>query len=480
MWKSRLFFLLGCWLLILCGLQLFPMLVAAILGETVAFQAIFSAFILCVLIGGALFLGFRSTEKIRIPKLTIFLPITGAIVLAWGAGLPFFFLYPDLGMVSAFYDGMSLITTNGTTAYEGMWGNFYSIELWRGLSTWVGGFLALCIALSFLTAMNVGGLQLHRSPLPFGDSEAGYPRMKATAVTLYPLYIAVTAACLFFLVLSGVPFGDALLAAFGIISTSGYNPTLSGSLSGTFPQLITIIFLVISISNWDIQYAFWNKKRMDKSLHIELKTTLIMIGALLLLALYLMPISSFNGLLNHISAIVASVSTFGIYPEGYENEINNRVDMGIILLIGAGIGGAAVSTGGGLKQLRAVIVYFTGKAEVERLAHPHSVKGIIFQGADVNRGDIEAVWLLLGGFVFVLAIGTLLLAVLGIHFQDALTMAFSALTLSGPVIDVVDPAFGGFAGLQTPDYIILSVLMMIGRIEVSLFLALFSKALWRG
>ena len=83
--------MLGCWLLILCALQLIPLFTAAALSEVAAFQALFSAFILTVLIGGALFLGFRSTEKIRIPKLTIVLPVAGAVVLAWGAGAAILF-----------------------------------------------------------------------------------------------------------------------------------------------------------------------------------------------------------------------------------------------------------------------------------------------------------------------------------------------------------------------------------------------------
>ncbi|UTW57437.1 TrkH family potassium uptake protein [Kordiimonas sp. SCSIO 12603] len=481
MWKSRLYFLLGCWLLILSGLELIPLFTAAILSEFAAFQALFSAFILTVLIGGALFLGFRSTEKIRIPKLTIILPVAGAFILAWGAGLPFFFLFPDEGMVPALYEGMSLITTNGTSAYEGLIREGgYSIELWRGLASWIGGFLGLSIILSFLTAMNIGGLQLHRSPLAFGDSEAGYPRMKATAHTLLPLYLTVTACCMFFLLLSGVTFADAVLLAFGIISTSGFSPELSYNFNNIGTQIFTIIFLIVSISNWDVQYAFWRRKKLDHSMHSELRTSLLMSGMLLLLLIYVMPVETFRTFIDHAFAVISSVATFGLYPEAYTKTVSNSVDVSIILLVGAGIGGAVVGTSGGLKQLRAIVVFFAGKAEVERLAHPHSVKGIIYQKDDVQRSDIEAVWLFLGGFVFILAMGTILLGILGIHFQDALSMSFSALTLSGPIIDIVDPDFGGFTGLQDADYFILTFLMMIGRIEVSLFFALFSKALWRG
>ncbi len=480
MWISRLFFLIGCWILILCALQLIPLFTALLSSEAVAFQALLSAFVFSLLVGGALFLGFRSTERIRIPKLTIFLPIAGATVLAFFAGLPFFFLHPDEGLIPAYYEGMSLITTNGTSAYEGIALPSFSIELWRVIVAWAGGFMALCVALSFLTAMNIGGLQLHRSPLPLGDSEAGYPRLKSAAKTLYPLYILITLTCFILLVITGVQFDTAMIMSMAIISTTGITVSLSGDMQGVFPQLITLVFLLISMSNWDMQYALWNGKKFKRRLNVEFQTTIFLIIILFTLMLILAPTNAFRDLFNHLFAIVSSLSTFGVFSEDYGISMQNNVDISIIFLIGAGIGGAAISTSGGLKQLRAIIVYFTGKAEVERLAHPHSVKGVLYQGADVQQSDIDAIWLFLGGFILLLAAGTLALAVFGIDFQDALSMSFSALTLSGPIIYTVDAGFGGFAGLQSPDYIILSILMLVGRIEVSLFLALFSKALWRG
>ena len=80
-------------------------------------------------------------------------------------------------------------------------------------------------------------------------------------------------------------------------------------------------------------------------------------------------------------------------------------------------------------------------------------------------------------FVLVLAGGSLSLAILGLHFQDALTLAFTSLTLSGPLAEVIDPTFIGFGSLNTADYGVLTVLMLIGRIESSLFLALFASKL---
>ena len=164
MWRSRLFYLIGCWILSLAGIMLLPLITAAFLSEYESFQSLFSAILMSGLIGGSLFLGFRSTEKVRMSKLTLLLPILGTFALAIVAGLPFLFLQPEQGLWAAFYEGMSLITTNGTSAYEGSFDGLVAMSLWRALVAWSGGYFAICVALSFLTAMNIGGMQLHQSP----------------------------------------------------------------------------------------------------------------------------------------------------------------------------------------------------------------------------------------------------------------------------------------------------------------------------
>ena len=146
----------------------------------------------------------------------------------------------------------------------------------------------------------------------------------------------------------------------------------------------------------------------------------------------------------------------------------------------AGTGGAVASTTGGLKQMRLLIIAKLGKAEIDRLAHPHGIHTVRYGNVAAERGDIDAVWLLLGSFVLITAIGAICLAVLGIDFQSALTLAFTAMTLSGPLISGADPVFPGYGSLTDADYVILTILMLVGRIEASLFMAILAKSLWRG
>lgn len=479
MWRNRLFFLIGSWVLVLACLQVIPLSIAILMDNSLAASGIFSSMMLAFLLGGAMFLGFRSTERVRVPRLTIFLPLSGFTVLAILAGLPFFFLFPDRGFLTAFYDGMSQITTNGATAYEGAIEGMPSLLLWRALTGWIGGLMAVAFALSLLMALNSGGMQLHRSPLHFGESESGYPRLRATAQTLAPIYCGVTILSFLLLYMSGTDAFEAVLLSLSLISTSGAIP--EGIVQGQngFQQIIMAIFLLIGLSNWDFHYLRVKNKttafRKDRELRITL--FLVISGSV---ALFLLPLFGVDDIVSIVFASVSALATFGIMPANIVAAEDIAVPIGMVLMLLAAIGGGVASTTGGLKQMRVITIVKLGRAEIDRLAHPHGINPIAYGSAIAEKHDIGAIWLLLGSFVLVVTAGAISLAVLGVHFQDALGLAFTAVTLSGPLITGSDPSFAGFDTLNQSDYFILSILMLIGRVEASLFMAIFAKALWRG
>ena len=480
MWRSRLFYLVGCWILLLVTMMFPPLVVAIFLNEYESFQSLLSAILMAGLVGGSLVLGFRSTEKVRNSKLTLLLPILGTLTLAMVAGLPFLFLQPEQGLWPAIYEGMSLITTNGTSAYEGSFEGLTALSLWRALVAWSGGYLAICVALSFLTAMNIGGMQLHQSPLPFGESDVGYARLRSTAAALYPIYLLLTGLCFLFLWVSGLSGFEALTLSMATISTTGLFENYGNGLTGVGTQIVLAVFMFLSVMNWDLHYARFHNRTLKVGQDREFFGLLICIAFFVVLLALTSSALNLRALWQNLFAVVSAVSTTGVMPSDYLEGSSDYLSAGMLLMLAAVIGGSVVGTGGGLKQLRALILYRTGRAEVTRLAHPHSISGMSIGSLDVQKRDVEAVWLLLGSFVLVLVLGSLALAILGVHFQDALSMSFTALTLSGPLASVSDPLFGGFSGLRDADYMILSFLMLVGRVEASLLLALFAKSLWRG
>lgn len=466
--------------MVLACLQLIPLIFAAINGETQALGSFTAATTLAFLLGGALFLGFRSTERVRVPRLTVFLPILGIATAALMAGLPLFFLFPDNGFLTSFYDGMSQITTNGSSAYEGSIENLSSVLLWRALTSWIGGLMAVAFALSLLMAMNSGAMQLHQSPLNLGDQKTGYQRLRTTTQSLLPIYIFATLVCFILLWLSGNTKFDAFILALSTVSTSGMVPETIIQEQGALPQLILTFFLLIGLSNWDFHHLRSRVFSFRFKQDMELRTSLIAIVLGTVLLIVLLDVT-FTDIASLLFAVTSALSTYGSMPTQITGmDASSALPVGIILMLLAAVGGAIAGTSGGIKQMRVLLIYRLGRAEVDRLAHPHGVHTVNYGEKIAEKGDINAVWLLLGSFVLIMALGVVCLAALGIHFQDALTLAFTAITLSGPLATSVDPEFAGYTSLAQVDYLILSVLMLVGRIEAPIFMALFAKALWRG
>lgn len=480
MWTSRLFFLVGCWIVILTLLQLAPFLTALALEEGVAASSFFASISVGLLVGGSLYMGFRSSERVRVRRLTILLPLVGGAALAFAAGLPFFFLVPDAGLVIAFFEGMSLITTTGSSAYGDMMADLRSVQLWRSMAAWFGGFMAVCVSLSLLTALNSGGIQLHKSALPFGDSEKGYPRLKAIALTLWPVYTLFTAICCLLLMLGGVPFGNAIMLAMASVSTTGITPDGGHVVTGLWPQFIVVVFTICAALSWDMHYARLKQLRFNVQFGLETRSFAFALMAAIFVLFLLSDEAWMDALWGSIFASVSAITTSG-FASG-DNHFSTELPLAgaLVVMSLVCLGGSVASTTGGLKMLRGVLLAKLGKAEVERLALPHGVRALRYEGQVVQARDVEAVWLVVGGFVLMFVLGVLTLAIFGIRFQEAVALTISSLALSGPAAFAIDPYFPGYSGMHDHDYIVLSILMLVGRVEASLFLALFAKSLWRG
>ncbi|RMB08767.1 potassium transporter TrkG [Eilatimonas milleporae] len=477
MWQARLFYLLGIWILGMAALEAAPLLLALYLGEEQAQGAFLAGVSLSVLTGGALFLGFRGARPVRLPVLTLVMPVVGVTVLSLQAAAPFFFMRPTLGLMPALFDGFSMLTTNGVTAYEGM--EIFSAPemLWRALVAWSGGLAAIVLSLSLLTAMNSGGLQLHRSPLPFGDSREGYDRLRSTSMTLFPLYCLVTVVAWLALLITGLPFFDALILALASVSTTGMAADGGHVLPGGAAAFVVMVTVLISAGNWDFLMTRLQSGRWLIGRDPEARSLVIVFALGLTAVAVSLPPGTLSDIGDIVILTVSAMTTTGFIPA--DMTIRENLPLAIVILVLASFGGAVASTTGGVRHLRLIMLWLQGRRELERLGHPHGVTALRYGSARAETKDMHAVWQLIASFILMLAAGSLLLAIMGLHFRDALAMSFAMLSLSGPLVALLDPLFAGFAGLRDAEYGILILLMIAGRVETAVFFAFLLRSLGR-
>jgi trk system potassium uptake protein TrkH len=136
------------------------------------------------------------------------------------------------------------------------------------------------------------------------------------------------------------------------------------------------------------------------------------------------------------------------------------------------------STAGGLKMMRGMLVFRHGWQELRKLAHRHDSRGISYNGRAITQDDLGNLWLLFFLFLLAMSFGLLFLSALGLEFHQAMNIAVASITNSGPTAHLMDPDFIGFASLE-PSQLLVSVLLMIfGRLEGVLILAMIARNFW--
>lgn len=482
--SGRLLGLIGNILVTISFLMIPPIVVSLIDGVEQVTAAFTTASLTSSLFGVFFIFAFQGSESTG--KMTT--AMTGAIlsglIIAIFCGLPSFLLSPDTSLVMGFFDGMSAFTTMGVTSYPDISSMPRALVLWIAMVGWLGGFVSIIIVLTILTACNSGGMQMHVSPLSTGSGAGFSNRIFRAGKVMLPIYAILTLICFLLLWVGSLGFFEALIRAMGAISTAGiYMPDSGVAISGFWTQLVMVIFMLIGMFNLDYHYA-WVKgqrhiHRQDGESNFLWRILLIAMVLFLFFGFQTDAFSAgyFKTLWDSFFMIISSASTTGLIPQ--DSSLSYSGGMLLVLMVLACIGGEVASTSGGLKTMRMAIVYRQLIDELHRLGHPHSVTMIRFAKLKVARKDMEAVWLLGSSFLAMIALGTLSLAVLGLELQESLSMAIAAATTSGALVEVLAPTFPGFSGLETPEYIILSILMFFGKFETTLIMGLLVRQVWR-
>ncbi len=477
MWYIRLVHLIGACGLVLTALQIPALITGLSLGEREASGALLASIFICLFLSGAFFLGFRTRTIAPRRAAGVVLPVLAFVFAGMIAGLPFYFYASDGGFVRAFAQGIALITTAGGDYYRSDVSLPTSFQVWRGTVAWIGGFASIIMVLALYTQLNHGGVQLHRSSLVFGEFRPGMSRLRSLGAVIFPLYVAVTAVLVLALYATGTDLPKAMLFAAGAISGTGLSVGTLGPDASTGTLLVLSAGMLLALCNWDSLLTGVLKPSAIRRVDPEYIGVLFIIVLAFLVFLLVVD----GGITRPDSAlflVLSALSGTGWVPANIGIDATN-IYAGLGLLALAAIGGAAASTSGGLKGIRLIVLAQLGRAELERLAYPHRVASITVFNQRVRQQDIDAIWLLVASSVIAAIMATAIFAVMSWPVIDAVHMAITSLTLSGPLMDFISPAFAGFHALTPLETALTALLNLIGRVEVSVFLAMFVGQVWR-
>ncbi|MEM7568544.1 MAG: potassium transporter TrkG [Pseudomonadota bacterium] len=421
----------------------------------------------------------RGSER----SVALYTPLFIAAGCPFIIGLPFFITGILIDPVAAWFEGVSAMTTTGSSAAGPPATLPQAILLWRCVSEWLGGWIFICFAIAIQPVLNISGMRFAVNILPRTEARSLYHRIVETGLTLGRLYAALTAIATLLILLCGADFFVALPLAMIGLATGGYLPFEQGltSISGLSVKTGFFFVLLLGSLNFTLYYAVFRGRAHQTFRLVELRGVLRM---LVLAVLAMIAVSLLSGdiargqvsLLDTVFLAISAVSTSGLSPLGTQTA---SLSVGILLLSVCVIGGMAGSTTGGVKILRALLIDRFVNSELARLGNPNRVSPVEYAGRVVRVSDMLGIWSLVLVVAATIAIGSLILSALQMPFLSAIAVSVSAVTNAGPMPEVMDPRFAGYGAMSAAMMFTCASLMILGKLEFLLVLAFAFSRLFR-
>ena len=475
---KTVFFTLGILQIILGIFMLIPIIAQFFYDELDS--SFFGASIVTIIFGTLFFLSnLDHDKKLNLQQAFLLTALSWLNIAVFGS-LPFVFSSEGFSFTNAFFESMSGITTTGSTIIPNLENMPKGILLWRALLQWLGGIGIIVMAITLMPIMNVGGMQLFK--ISNNDSsEKILPKSKEIALRLIYIYSGLTILCAFSYKFFGMNFFDSLTHSMTTIATGGfsnYNDSI-GFFNSLSIEITAIIFIILGSLPFISYIKFLNgdKKIFFSDIQIKSFFKVILISIIILL-LYLAVSDPNNlSLRSSLFNIISILTGTGYVNAEFDNWGSFPLFLFLILMF---IGGCAGSTTCGIKIFRIQILYRFVSNQLKKIIYP---KGIFVMKYDRNPIDekfISSIISFIYMYLVIFFLLTALLSLTGLDFITAISGAATSISNVGPGLGSMIGPNGNFSGLPEISKWLLTVGMILGRLELFAILVLFLPSFWRG
>jgi len=467
---------LGFILLIEAFLLLFPLCVALYYNEKVMpFVYTILSLIIC---GGALSLIKAKRTSYYAKEGLIITALSWVLLSVFGA-LPFIIDGVIPSYIDALFETVSGFTTTGSSILTNVEAMSKSLLFWRSFTHWIGGMGILVFVIALLPLSNDNSMHVIKAETPGPFPGKLLPKLSDTAKWLYGIYSFLTVLEIILLCIGGMPLFDSVLTAFGTAGTGGFgvkNNSIAFYNSAYVDYVIGIFMLLFGI-NFNVFFLIIMKKFKQALFNEELRAYLIIvIVSILLISFNILSLSQ-----NYFEALRLSffqVSTI-ITTTGYSTTDFNlwptfsKIILFILMLFGA-CGG---STGGGIKISRIVIIFKKLMNDFVSLIHPRSVRTVKLDNKAVEDKTVHEIAYFFILYFFIIGLITLLVSLDNFDFETTLSSVVACISNIGPGFGLVGPV-GNFSMFSSLSKILLSLAMLLGRLELYPILLFLSPSIF--
>ena len=400
------------------------------------------------------------------------------------AAMPIYFYMPSMSFTDAFFEAMSGLTTTGATVISGLDTLDPSVNFWRHMLNWLGGMGIIVLAVAILPMLGVGGTQLFKAEIPGMDKESKMaPRISQVAKRLWFAYALATAAAFVSLHIAGMDWFDALCHAMSAVALGGFS-THDDSIA--YFDSVAVEWTLMFFTVWGgINFASHFTALGNRSLQVywkdeECRTMLLVLsGSILISALYLWQQDVYQSLGEALRFVSFNFVSIGL-ASGFSNTDFAQwpLIVSLWMFFLSNVLASSGSMGGGIKNVRALVLFKFSLREMLILLHPRAVRTVKVN----NRSIPDRMALTVMSFIFIyfmtVIVFSFLLMAAGLDFLSAFTAVIACITNAGPGLGAVGPSHN-YAALSDVQKWLCTAMMLLGRLEIFTVLILFTPAYWK-
>jgi len=475
-------------LIVIMGLcMIVPLMVAIGYGESDAVP-IGLSILITLMCGGILFATTRHQHELTNRQGFISVTLSWVAAAIFGA-LPFY-LGTDLSYTDSFFEAMSGFTTTGASILRDIEAMPHGILFWRSFTHWLGGMGIIVFTMTILPLLGRGGTNLYAAEVPGPISDQLTPRISETAKILWRIYTLITLVQFLLLWIGPMDWFDAICHTFGTIATGGFSTKNAsvGYYNSAYVEWVIIIFMIIGGMNFALHYFGLHGKfgQYLKSREFRFWIILILAGVSLILLDYAVgdhydqsgvALDKFrqSPVRTTIFNLVSLVTATGFASNDFEqwSQFAHFILLGLMLM-----GGMAGSTAGGIKAIRILLLLKLMTIELKRMIHPRGYFPLKITGTELLSDPIPnttAVTLL---YFFTLGVVTMVLTFFGRDLVTAASAAIATISTVGPGLGMVGPT-DSYAFFTAIEKWVMSMGMLLGRLEFLTVLVIFNRYFWR-
>jgi trk system potassium uptake protein len=435
--------------------------------------------VITVLLSGLFYIVSRGADPEKFSNRDGYLAVTVSwIIFSLIGTLPYLISNTIPSFIDAFFESTSGFSTTGSSIIKNVEILPFSILFWRSLTHWIGGIGIIVLLIIILPTLRVTGYQLFS--LESSLKEKIHPKTKAIVFRILFIYLGLTLAEIVLLNIGDMNLFDSVCHSFGTVATGGFSTKNNNMMAySAYSQYIVMIFMFMAGTSQVIYYYIvkFNFKKVKQNEELWFYVIVVLItGAIATIVLLVNSTRSFEESFREGYFQIISIITCTGYASS--NYLTWPLAGILLMFLVMFAGGSTGSTSGGIKMGRHLIVLKNIKNVFVKLNHPKSISFIKLNGKSVGENTNISILSFVVLYLFLFVVGTIIVVITGVDPVSAASSVATCMAGIGPGLGTVGP-MSTFAGLPEITKLVLSLLMIVGRLEIITVFTIFTRTFWK-